>query len=214
MGDYNSAISSIKSAQDEQQVLEYYVEWYYEQFMYHHREQLLEMCEFLHHFKDSDSKAISNALKNYFSVSLLAIAKTAVTINDMTYKDILLMQENEADMMEESIRRSSEHEFSPKTEFFIFCLNIKKYNDFDGERIIAVLDNISEYERHEIIENFAQIYQNLEVDNQISFINQYCRFYSLEKVVDLLYSQVQKDEAYAMILVLCVNRKWGEQDVS
>jgi len=213
MGDYNSAINSIKSAEDEQQVLGYYVEWYYEQFMYHHREQLLEMCEFLHHFKNSDSKTISNALRNYFSISLLAIAKTAVTINDMTYKDILLMQQDEADMMEEGIRRSSEHQFSPKTEFFIFCMNIKKYNDFDEGRIIAVMDNIHEYERHEIIENLAQIYQSLEVDSQVSIINQYCRFYSLEKVVDLLYSQVPKDEAYAIILVLCVNRKWGEQGV-
>lgn len=90
MGAQEETIGAVRESRSEEETIRHYVDWYYRQFLYHHREQILEMQGFLEtHANRSDSE-ILQALGNYFSLSLLDVQRDVTRATSLTIKDITL----------------------------------------------------------------------------------------------------------------------------
>ena len=210
MGDFNRAIREIKNVDSIPTLIDAYLNWYYEQFLYHHREQMLDMYEFLNHYKDKEDTVIFQAISNYFSLSLLSIEKDAAAINKMSMKDIGIyalsdVQESVAD----SIGWSIENEYSYRQDYFLFCYNIKSYNDVNISRLTRVLSGGGDADKVDILSNISEIYELSDDISKMQIISELCKYFPLGEVINNLYSSIDFDSVYYLILVLCFNKKWG-----
>lgn len=214
MGDYKREISSIKSAKSIEEVIGYYVDWHYHQFLYHHREQLLEMLDFLEAYKERDASQTVEALSNHFSLSLLEIEQDSDRANMLTIKDATALVLNGVDSrMIDNIRKSNENEYSTKLDYLLFLYNIVALNSPDISRFERVLGNLNEIEFNETLEQVGAFYNRLNPRNKIFLINSLCKRTTLKQTIDAIYSKVQKDTVFYGILALCANSKWGHQYV-
>jgi hypothetical protein len=214
MGDYKREISSIKSAKSIEEVIGYYVDWHYHQFLYHHREQLLEMLDFLEAYKERDASQTVEALSNHFSLSLLEIEQDSDRANMLTIKDATALVLNGVDSrMIDNIRKSNENEYSTKLDYLLFLYNIVALNSPDISRFERVLGNLNEIEFNETLEQVGAFYNRLNPRNKILLINSLCKRTTLKQTIDAIYSKVQKDTVFYGILALCANSKWGHQYV-
>ncbi len=212
MGKYNLTIRQIKDATEFEQIIRIYVDWYYNQFLYHHREQVLEMLEFLEHFNGKDNEVISDTLKSYFSLGLLTVDESTSRITGMTLKDITLLSlENDQMELIESVRRGSENENSAKIDYFLFCCNAIIYNDIDISRLERALYGLNEANINDLLDNIHAIYEKIELTDKLRIINKLCTYFPFDRVLDAVYSKIDEDDAYAVITLLIFNRKWGKK---
>ena len=47
MGNYKETVRQVNEAENVPEIIKTYMDWHYNQFLYHHREQLMEMVDFL-----------------------------------------------------------------------------------------------------------------------------------------------------------------------
>lgn len=211
MGDFNRSIRMIKNAKNIEEIIKCYIEWYYDHFLYHHREQVLEMHEFLHHYANSDDEAIYEAIKSYFSLSLMSVNQTESSVRAMSIRDIVSLAKGEGNFnlsnMIEDVRRSNENEYHYKLDFLLFCFNAERYNEIDTDRLSRIVDGCSKYDRIEVMNHLKPLYEIASLETRLEMISILCRYYSLEEVTDHIYAE--NDDAITIITILCFNQKWG-----
>ena len=206
MGDYKKAVRKIKDSKSIPEIIENYISWHYSQFLYHHREQYLEMYDFLELYKNRTDNQITKSLENYFSLSMIDIKKSSSSIEKLTFRDILRIIENEVDgKMVNDIQKGIENEYTLKRDFFLFIYTLIIEQSYNNSRFERIVSTCRESEVYEIMEIVDQIYVKCSISDRFLLINTLCRRVSLLEALDGLFNRIEKDQVYYSILSKCCN---------
>lgn len=211
MGDYKKVIGDIKNSKTIENTIHLYVDWHYHQFLYHHREQLLEMLDFLETYKNKDEKDVLDALSNYFSLSLIDIQQDSKKAVMLTIKDITSLIVGGVDgRMLDSIRKSNENEYSAKLDYLLFGYNLFALKNADISRLDRVIEQLTEIEFNELLEQIGVFYEASVDMDKLRVLHALCNRAKLKQVIDAVYSKVEKDTVFCGIMALCAMNKMGE----
>lgn len=206
MGDYKVAVEKIRNSSSIEELIDNYISWHYNQFLYHHREQFLEMYDFLELNINTSNEQLSSALREYFSLSLFEVRDDASKINSLSIIDIHKAINLEIDTkLISDIQKSLENEYSVKHDFLLFLYNVKKFKKIDLSRFERVMENLSPLDFKEMVGIIDQVYSYCSNLEKIMFINSLCRRMHLAEIFNIIYSKVEKDQVYYSILSKCCN---------
>lgn len=207
MGDYKKAVHTIKQSVDIEGIIENYISWHYNQFLYHHREQFMEMYDFLDLNKEASDEQISFALKEYFSLSLFDVKEDTTKFNRFTIKDInLITNQSLSDKVLAGIQKSMENEYSVKLDYLLFLYNCKSLDHVDVPRFERVITNLDDIDFQEVLGFIDQVYKNCDDVTKVLIINSLCKHTSLMKVLGIIYNKLDEDLVYYSIMSKCGNQ--------
>jgi len=165
------------------------------------------MVDFLEFNNKAPDEQVSNALKEYFSLSLFEVKEDATRFNLLTIKDInLIINQNISSITIADIQKSIENEYSPKHDFLLFLHNIKTHNNLDVSRLERVVNQLSKNDFLELLGVIDQVYKICDNHNKVQIINAFCKRASLTQVLNSIYNKLDEDLVYFSIFSKCGNQ--------
>jgi len=210
MGEYKNTITNIKHSRKIENIVSELIDWYYTQLLYYHREQYLDMLDFLNNYQGKSNKLISSEINHYFSLSLLKIQKNSDSIKSLSIQEIYSLALNKSNKsIVENIKHMLENEYSNRLDLCILLNNYAIYNIIDTSRLIRILDNSEYNDREEILKNLSSIYDSLENEIKMNIINIFIKYFDLNKIINTLYDNSNKDVVYYYMLSTIANEYFG-----
>lgn len=205
MGNHRKTITEIKHSRTFKELVKSYTKWYYSQLLYYHREQYLDMLEFLDN-SNSDNTIISNEINRYFSLSILNIQKNSLAAKELSVNEIFnaASQITNTDI-KDNIISALETEYSSKLDLFIFIYNSVINSTTDTKRLKRVLDNSTEEERKQILDNISPLVHEKDKESALNIISVLTEYFSLKEILDIIYRTHEKDVVYYFIVSMIGN---------
>lgn len=205
MGNHRTTVTEIKHSRTFNELIKHYTKWYYSQLLYYHREQYLDMLEFLE-TSNSDNNLITKEINRYFSLSILNIQKNSVAANDYSISEIFnaASQITNPDVIS-NIQAALENEYSQKLDLFTFIYNSVKLSNTDTRRLKRIMNNSDENERKEILINTAPLFHDKDIETKLNIISVLTEYFTLEEVLNNLYLTHEKDMVYYYIVSIIGN---------
>jgi hypothetical protein len=176
LGQYPEVATKIYKAESHEELIEAYLDWYYSHFLYHHRQQLVDMYRFLEQNVDSSDEVIQNALKDYFSINIIRIEGEANAVKGSTIKELFEIAKSEVEMntiSAASIQRSLEDDYNPKLDLFIILKEMRDNSTSSRveERLREVWKHLHGFEQDSLIEYLSSLYDLLTPEYRMRVYN-------------------------------------------
>ena len=207
LGSYKKITKTIKESESIQDVILGYVEWHYSQLLYYHREQFIDMLDYLEIYKDKSDIEKEEAIANYFSLSIMDVERDVKNANKLSIKDIIKYALSSPTMaVADNMRKSNEGKYNVKIDLFLLLYNVLMFDDFDVSRYKRVLQGLTKAERDEFIDNIALFYDRLMKENKILLIKELEQYEKIGDLLDKAFSKMPKDEVYFGIIAKHCNK--------
>ena len=207
LGSYKKITKTIKESESIQDVILGYVEWHYSQLLYYHREQFIDMLDYLEIYKDKSDIEKEEAIANYFSLSIIDVERDVKNANKLSIKDIIKYALSSPTMaVADNMRKSNEGKYNVKIDLFLLLYNVLMFDDFDVSRYKRVLQGLTKAERDEFIDNIALFYDRLMKENKILLIKELEQYEKIGDLLDKTFSKMPKDEVYFGIIAKHCNK--------
>lgn len=145
---YTDKIISAKSLED---VITIYLDWFYQEYLYYHREQLINVIDFININANKDSTYIGNALSPYFSINLMDIENNKNNLNDLYVEDILNMNRWEISTKKIIAEELLAATYNVKYDLIILLEQMYSGNNTYSNRYLRILKELNPNERTNFI---------------------------------------------------------------
>jgi RecQ family ATP-dependent DNA helicase len=219
LGGNKKSISLVGHAKSIEEILNIYIEWYYNHFIYHHKEQFLDMLSFFEAYKTDKEiigrKEIHNRLAAYFSLSMLEISQDEAKYVNLSFKNIAETIIAGLDYKTVSnIQRINQDNHNVKLDFFLFIYSLICDDEFDVSRIMRIFEIIDTDSYIDFLEAISTMYEKVSDNNKFLLFNDLCKY--VEKInsdfptfFDMIFRQNQKDLIYFGVMAKRLNLLFG-----
>ena len=211
MGNDRESVFNVSKAQSMEEVFRVYVKWYYEKFLYHHKEQFLDFFEFLTSNKACDSIKITEEIEDYFVLPFIQIKEDEEYYSNMTFEEaskqvISGVGKNTLTNLE----RINSNSYSYKLDFLLFIGNWNRLGRFDVTRIERFWDKLNETEKKIFTDTLVAVYPECNDDAQGSCLRylddtKNVTDIRLSSFADRIYEGKEKDIIYYGIMASTAN---------
>jgi superfamily II DNA helicase RecQ len=216
MGNDRESIFKVSKAQKIEDILRTYVDWYYEKFLYHHKEQFLDLFEFLTTNKDGDSVKITEEIEDYFTLPFIQIKEDEEYYSNMTMAELSdQVIKGIGKNTLSNIERINSNNYSYKLDYLLFVGNWSRAGRFDATRLERFWGKLAEDEKQIFLMTMAELYSECTSDAKWSYLKyiddkQNITGLRLAQVVDAIYRKTPKDKVFYGILARTANKKFSE----
>jgi hypothetical protein len=216
MGNDRESIFKVSKAQKIEDILRTYVDWYYEKFLYHHKEQFLDLFEFLTTNKDGDSVKITEEIEDYFTLPFIQIKEDEEYYSNMTMAELSdQVIKGIGKNTLSNIERINSNNYSYKLDYLLFVGNWSRAGRFDATRLERFWGKLAEDEKQIFFMTMAELYTGCTSDAKWSYLKyiddkQNITGLRLAQVVDAIYRKTPKDKVFYGILARTANKKFSE----
>jgi len=212
MSNNRKQIVLTQRATENKEIIGIYIDWYYSRFLYHHKEQFLDLFDFIESNAEGDNERITADIQNYFSLPFAEIKSDENYYRKMSFKDI---GNKVAQGIGWNTVVNAEHinsnQYAVNLDFLIFLGTLKLRNKFDGNRFDRIIKKTNDLEKDDIRLAFKKVFEYASPASRLSLIYpilSYPMFFgnTPEQVCDRLYSGVEKDVVYYGIASMRMNR--------
>ncbi len=216
LGNNREMIVKVDRAKDEEELIILYVNWYYMRFLHLHKEQFLDLFEFIQSNSECDAIVIAEEIQGYFALPFVKLKLEESTLLNMSLLEIGRKGINgiSRSTMADAERINSNN-YSYKIDFMLFCGHLRIDSRFEESRLIRVIDHLEPEEIPIILDVLVSAYGMCNIHNRIdlmSFIERSgCKLNC--SVVDYLYkvySETDKDEIYYAIMAQRLNKVFAQ----
>lgn len=222
LGEHRDSISKTSQAQTIEELLKIYINWYYEQFLYHHKEQFFDMISFISTHSTNDKakqkdldEEISERLSSYFSLSMLDVSEDEAKFTQLTLVNII---EFVTSPLESStitnLERLLADKYAWKFDVAMFVYNLANTRIFESSRFRRILTNAQKIELNELFEILPILNQYLSIQTRFEMIKEVENFYADKDEfvtrVSKYYGVIEADKIYYGIIAQSVNKKIEE----
>jgi len=212
MGNYHRSVAKIESSSTFEGIIDSYLAWYYDHFLYHHREQYFDILDFIENQNSRPSSETMRKLTSYFSLSILDVRRDAGQIHRLNFSDVTtLLAEGVQYALVDNIRRSIENEYSLKLDYFIVGWELFETATLDVNRLQRVVKTASDEELSDILEQAPVLYHKCRPRDRLLFLNALCMRVPLDSLFKRLYLSTDKDIVYWGIVALYGNARMGHK---
>ncbi|MBO4694415.1 MAG: DEAD/DEAH box helicase [Clostridia bacterium] len=212
LGIYKKATHQIKDAGSIEDVIIAYVEWHYSQLLYYHREQFIDMLDFLDVYKDRPDEEKRDALESYFALSILDVQRDVKKMDNLTIEEIIRFAESSPTLaIADNMRKSNEGKYMVKIDLFLLLYNLFQFDDFDKSRYKRIISNLSKEDLNDFIDCIYLFYSRLKDEDKLNIIDGLVPVIKVGDLLDIIYKETTKDTVYYYIFALYANRAFGEK---
>lgn len=216
LGCNQRTINLISGAQQIEDVISAYITWYYERFIYRHKEEFQDMLSLFEHYAATEHSAqrdqeINDRLAAYFSLSMLEISKDEEKYTHISFKEIAqeLFGRNDHKTVE-NIQRINQNHTHVKLDFYIFIYTLLYDEEYDSFRLKRILDNCERADFFDLSEAASVIYSKLTLEDRMHLFGDLAFFgetmgENLPVLFDAIYRSNPKDMFYYGVMAKHLN---------
>ncbi len=220
LGDNKKSIAHVSKANSIEEIIDIYIDWYYNHFIYHHKEQFLDMISFIESYKSGGERTnfnveINKRLAAYFSLSMLEISKDEEKYTMLTFRNIVETIISGVDYNTVSnIQRINQDNNNLKLDYFLFVYSIVCDEEYDESRIKRILTKVDEEDYYEFIESISMVYEKATDENKFNLFRDISNYISKSggnyaDFFDMIFRTNKKDSIYFGVLAKKINCKLG-----
>lgn len=214
LGSNREQIVKTQRATDIPEVIQVYIDWYYEKFLYLHKEMFLDFLEFVESNKDCDSEKVTEDIREYFTLPFIEIKNDEQYYSQLSLKEI-------ADKVAQGIGRNTlanverinSNRHMNNLDCFLFLGNLRLYARFDKNRFERILRNTPVKQHHELLSAIGKVFEKLNAMGRFETIRCLSEMGVLHngdiiKICNELYNNVDKDTVFYGILASQLNNQF------
>lgn len=215
MGNDRESIFKVSKAQKIEDILKVYVSWYYEKFLYHHKEQFLDFFEFLTTNTDCNSMKITEEIEDYFTLPFIQIKEDEEYYSNMTFAEvsnqvITGIGKNTLSNLE----RINSNSYSYKLDYLLFIGNWSRVGRFDATRLERFWEKLNEEEQQNFLVTMAELYASCTDDAKWSYLRYIddrnnITGLKLSQAVDAIYKKSPRDMLFYGVMARAANEKFN-----
>lgn len=220
IGGNKKSISLIGEASTIEELLNIYIDWYYNHFIYHHKEQFLDMLSFLESYKNDENgkdniKEIKYRLASYFSLSMLEISQDQEKYANLSNIEIAKTIVDGVEYKTVSnIQKINQDNNNIKLDYFLFLYSLAIDEEYDKMRLERILEAIDDDDYYDFIESLSLIYEKISIYNRLLLFNDIYTYNQSKKIdftifFDMIFRQNKKDIIYFGTLAKEINSVYG-----
>ena len=211
MGNDRESIYKVTKAKTHKEILHIYAKWYYEKFLYHHKEEFLDFFEFLIGNMDCDSLKITEEIEDYFTLPFIKIKEDEQYYSNMTFEEIsdrVITGIGRNTLT--NIERINSNKYSPKLDYLLLFGNWRRSGRFEANRVERVWDKLSNEGKALFADTMADIYEQSKPDGKWSCLRylddkRNVTGITLKDAVESFYKNKPKDRVYYGVLSAYAN---------
>lgn len=216
MGNDRKSIFNVSRANSIEDVFKVYVEWYYEKFLYHHKEQFLDFFDFLIGNVECNTVKITEEIEGYFALPFVQIKKDEERYSSMTFDEVA---KQAIDGLNKNVlselERINSNKYSYKLEFLLFIGKWNCLGRFDATRLERLWTKLSYEEKQIFFETLAEVYSGCNDDAKWQCLKYFegkrnVTDIRIQRLIDKIYEQRPKDAVYYRVLATSANQKFRE----
>lgn len=214
MGNDRESIFKVSKAQKIEDILKVYVTWYYEKFLYHHKEQFLDIFEFLTTNTDCNSLKITEEIEDYFTLPFIQIKEDEEYYSNMTFSElsnqvITGIGKNTLSNLE----RINSNSYSYKLDYLLFIGNWSRVGRFDATRLERFWGKLNDEEKQNFLVTMAELYSSCTDDAKWSYLRYIddrnnITGLKLFQVIDAIYKKAPRDMLFYGVMARAANEKF------
>lgn len=212
MGNSRESIAKVDRAKTPEEIIEVLVKWYYEKYLYHHKEQFLDFFEFISSNMECERYKITEEIKDYFILPFTKLKDDEAQYTEMQAKDII--EKTSAGISKNtlsSLERINSNRYSYKLDLALLIGQLRMNNAFDESRLYRVLPYLSEKDTVLLSNSLASLYVSCNTETKIEMLNYMEKEATAMKTaytdfLEKAYSNGQKDETYYGIMSYKLNK--------
>ena len=215
MGNDRKSISRVARATTAVEIIRVYVDWYYEKYLYHHKEEFLDMFDFIIANQNGDSDKITEEIKEYFILPFVKIKSTedyylGLSMQEIAYKIAAGIGKGALT----NIERINSNRYSYKLDYMLFLSYWRKAGRFDEGRLERFWNRMTEEEHRVVKQSLLDAYKNCEDRAKWDMLryldNQPCiDSMSVDSVISQMYKDGYRDSIYYGLLAKRFNQKFA-----
>lgn len=215
MDNDRESIFKIGKAESIENVIRIYAEWFYDKFLYHHKEEFLDFFEFIINNKDCDAVKITEDIEDYFTLPFIQIKEDENYYTSLSFKEIsdLLINgigKNTLSNME----RINTNRYSYKIDYLLFAGNWRRTGRFDVTRVERFWNKLDADEKEQFKKTVFMLYQECSLEGKWNFLryldsSNNITDLTLHKVVDEIYKNGIRDQIFYGIMAIEANKRFA-----
>ena len=215
MGNDRESIFKVSKAQKIEDILKVYVSWYYDKFLYHHKEQFLDVFEFITSNTDCNSLKITEEIEDYFTLPFIQIKEDEEFYSNMTFAEIsnqVVTGIGKSTLS--NLERINSNSYSYKLDYLLFIGNWSRVGRFDATRLERFWGKLNEEEKQNFLLTMAELYASCTDDAKWSYLRYIddrnnITGLRLSQVVDAIYKKSPRDMLFYGIMARAANEKFN-----
>lgn len=213
MGNDRKSISNLSKANTAKEIIRVYVDWYYEKYLYHHKEEFLDMFDFIMSNLDGDVDKITDEIKEYFILPFVKIKTDEDYYLGLTVLEIAnKMTAGVGKSTLANIERINSNRYSYKLDYALFMGFWRMSGRFDKNRLERFWTKMSNNEQISVKQSLINTYKLCSNRAKWDFLRyidgeSYLSDMTVMKVLDDIYKDGYRDMIYYGLMAKGFNEK-------
>jgi hypothetical protein len=202
LGNNRAQIMATQGSKTFKDLISVYVDWYYNRYLYLHKEMFLDCLDFVLLSKDHTDEQITDTIREYFSLPFAEIKNTEAYYATLSVEDVIRkVSEGIGKSTLVNIERINSNNYVLQLDVLLLLGNAMVSKFFDCNRFERIIGEISNWEKQKLIEAICAMYPKFEKESRFNVIRTFKQFSSeigkpLDDLISLCYKEYPKDEIY------------------
>lgn len=193
------------------EIIQIYVDWYYNSYLYRHNEEFLDLHDFIASGDSKDHDELIEEIADYFTLPFIKLKSDEVLFNDMSVSEILdksLSGVKKSTLV--NVERINSNRYSYKLDLLLFCCHLVQNGQLDESRLTRMFSQAPAGELPQAASLLSGLYEKCSLPGRIRVLN-YVDCHekevkaSLGEFMDELYQKIPRDAIYYGFLAQRLN---------
>jgi len=159
LGNNETQISRTQAAKSITELIDIYTNWYYNRYLYMHKEMFLDCMDFIVSNRESDPTKITENIREYFTLPFAEIKNSELYYQSLSMSDIIQkIYEGVGKSTLANIERINTNAYSRNLDVFLLLGNTITENHFEESRFSRILETSSSAEKTELLGSICSLY--------------------------------------------------------
>lgn len=172
MGGDRESIAKVKRTKDPEEIIRVFVHWYYEKYLFHHKEQFLDFLDFISVNKEGNRDKITEDIKEFFTLPFAKLKSDEALYSEMLVKDV--MAKVSAGMGKNALanlERINSNRYSLKLDLALFLGRLRMDDIFSESRLERIVPHLSKDEKRALVNTLSMMYTSCSTNAKINILN-------------------------------------------
>lgn len=206
MGNYEEYINELTKANEISEIIFIIEKWYYHEYIHFHKEQSINMLEFLDYYSDKSSREITLSLSNYFTLSLTKIKDNYNKINSYNINDLFKLNKNEITEFSYFAEILISKEYNYKFDILLFIYYLERRETIHRGRLVRIHNKLDDLSKELFYKELEFLYSKLTDLSKYNLIMEMLEFNNIDKIESIFY-KIEKDIVYVSVISTLLNKK-------
>ena len=184
------------------EIIQIYVDWYYNSYLYRHNEEFLDLYDFIASGDSKDHDQLVEEIADYFTLPFIKLKTDEALFNDMSVTEILdksLSGIKKSTLV--NVERINSNRYSYKLDLLLFCCQLIQNGQLDESRLTRMFSQAPAGELPQAAFLLSMLYEKCSLQGRIRVLN-YVDSHekevqaSLGGFMDALYQKIPRDAIY------------------